>query len=581
MSTFTVEVTNHGSVNARNLLLRVDLPLNTSVIKSSETPPIKPRTPMTTPVPYGNSLYWTVAPVDAKSTRKFQLSYLVNDGVEGQKYIAVSLFNKANVYCDQMGPTVPVSGRCVCKICEKDVCRWRESLCNSRLDQYLMCAMYFHLQVYIENGKKSSSITSPPSSVPPVLPPLGTCENPIDLILTEGLYTTGNVQTSTVSTAAFSSTTCKAFNIMYNVTMTTFTPTYTANFTIGSCFGPELRFAVARACPAGSGSSEVINAEDVMWCLSLVDFSGCGFPLPTVELQAGVSYTVMLGFGEEWNKPAKAYRIDPVLLDYPYNELCTDAPTLQLGANPFVLQATGAYLADVNTICSYAIAYYIYNANYFTFTPATTDYYTFSTCDTVDFDSMIWVMSSCDPETSLLNCNDDCFTDVPYVGGSAIDWRLTAGKKYYVVVGAYNPYVLGSGILTVSKGSLYAVPEDGGPISSTFQPPPPPYDGCWYIVEEGDTCEMIADKYWFLSVMQLQMYNEDIIIGAECVVEAGQRLYVCPWDDGKGMPDRLLMKPQERRGRRLMTEEVNSRKTLGSSSTSHISKNNRRLSVEI
>ena len=68
---------------------------------------------MTTPVPYGNSLYWIPVSVGAKSTRKFQLSYLVNDGVEGQKYIAVSLFNKANTYCDQMGPTVPVSGSCV------------------------------------------------------------------------------------------------------------------------------------------------------------------------------------------------------------------------------------------------------------------------------------------------------------------------------------------------------------------------------------------------------------------------------------------------------------------------------------
>lgn len=71
MSKFTVEITNHGSTNVRNLLLRVDLPLNTSVVKSSEMPLLKPRTPLLTPVPYGDELYWIAAAVDANQLVDF------------------------------------------------------------------------------------------------------------------------------------------------------------------------------------------------------------------------------------------------------------------------------------------------------------------------------------------------------------------------------------------------------------------------------------------------------------------------------------------------------------------------------
>lgn len=105
----TILLFNKGKTNARNLRLRIDLPLQTSVVKTTVSPPIKPDTPMTNAVPYGNSLYFIIAPVAAGQTRKLTVSYLINEGVAGPIYIKTSLDDKNNYYCNQVGPTVKVS----------------------------------------------------------------------------------------------------------------------------------------------------------------------------------------------------------------------------------------------------------------------------------------------------------------------------------------------------------------------------------------------------------------------------------------------------------------------------------------
>ena len=105
----TVTLTNNGQANVRNLRLRVDLPLQTSVVKATVSPPSKPSTPMCKAVPYGNSLFFIIASVAAGETRKFAISYLINDGVSGAQYIRTSLDDKYNYYCNQDGPTVKVS----------------------------------------------------------------------------------------------------------------------------------------------------------------------------------------------------------------------------------------------------------------------------------------------------------------------------------------------------------------------------------------------------------------------------------------------------------------------------------------
>lgn len=105
----TVSLFNKGKTYARNLRLRIDLPLQTSVVKTTVAPPIKPHTPMTKAVPYGNSLYFIITSVAAGETRKFTVSYLINEGLSGFIYIKTSLDDKNNYYCDQVGPTVKVS----------------------------------------------------------------------------------------------------------------------------------------------------------------------------------------------------------------------------------------------------------------------------------------------------------------------------------------------------------------------------------------------------------------------------------------------------------------------------------------
>ena len=50
-------------------------------------------------------------------------------------------------------------------------------------------------------------------------------------------------------------------------------------------------------------------------------------------------------------------------------------------------------------VCMYVIyinMYSLYDTNYYTYTPSQTDQYTFSTCNTANFDTMISVQYGCE-----------------------------------------------------------------------------------------------------------------------------------------------------------------------------------------
>ncbi|MBC24181.1 MAG: hypothetical protein CMJ32_09740 [Phycisphaerae bacterium] len=92
---------------------------------------------------------------------------------------------------------------------------------------------------------------------------------------------------------------------------------------------------------------------------------------------------------------------------------------------------------------------------WFTFTPATDCKVTFSTCNTVDYDSRMAAFSDCDftDPANFVACNDDgagCegFTSILCFDG-------IAGTTYYIAIGGYGvPGAQGSGVCTVTCGDV-------------------------------------------------------------------------------------------------------------------------------
>ena len=118
------------------------------------------------------------------------------------------------------------------------------------------------------------------------------------------------------------------------------------------------------------------------------------------------------------------------------SELCADAAPLTLGANPFSNSATQCAIPFFGRTS--------YNTEYYSFTPASTDVYTFSTCGSA-FDTALAIYSGCGGEA--LAYNDDgegCFlaSRIPSV-------VLQEGVTYIVTLGSIRPNDLISGTLAV------------------------------------------------------------------------------------------------------------------------------------
>ncbi|MGA1224526.1 MAG: hypothetical protein ACO31E_08170 [Phycisphaerales bacterium] len=124
---------------------------------------------------------------------------------------------------------------------------------------------------------------------------------------------------------------------------------------------------------------------------------------------------------------------------------CATATPLVLGGNSFNTGGSTTTLAVPGvTGCG---AHTMYKVNYFTFTPAETGNYTFSTCNGTTWDSRLLLMSTCSPSSGVLMCNDDaCGLQ------SSVASQLNAGTTYILVVGGFGSTNGGAGNIDVTLG---------------------------------------------------------------------------------------------------------------------------------
>ena len=131
--------------------------------------------------------------------------------------------------------------------------------------------------------------------------------------------------------------------------------------------------------------------------------------------------------------------------------LCPADGALALGETPFdTTPAVGDFI-DLDGHCDFVFGGHqaMFNLMYYSFTPDCNDVYTFSTCNTAEFDTRIAILEgTCEPSATL-TCNDDAEGCEGYT--SELDAVLEAGRNYVVVLGGYWEDEFGMGTLRVSR----------------------------------------------------------------------------------------------------------------------------------
>ncbi len=96
----------------------------------------------------------------------------------------------------------------------------------------------------------------------------------------------------------------------------------------------------------------------------------------------------------------------------------------------------------------------IYNTTWFSFVAPTSESYTVQTCNLVNYDSRLAVLTDCSNPATALACNDDfagCFmTGGTTAWASKLTFAATEGTTYYIAVGGYNGAAQGSGFMNIS-----------------------------------------------------------------------------------------------------------------------------------
>lgn len=173
---------------------------------------------------------------------------------------------------------------------------------------------------------------------------------------------------------------------------------------------------------------------------------------PTVlgQGQCGLPYTLTLGANAFNNAPASGITVSTA------GTPCNFGATGYAGETPSSLQLCqhccliyrddGPRILDNSHPRHHTASY---NSVYYQFTPAQTATYTFSTCNSANFDTKIIVSTTCDAQ-GLLTCNDDgsgCSSYTSVTPGVT----LNAGTRYYIIVGSWSEGTqVGSGTITVA-----------------------------------------------------------------------------------------------------------------------------------
>ena len=262
------------------------------------------------------------------------------------------------------------------------------------------------------------------------------CDNPSVLTLGDNLFQ----NTSTGVTVDLTGICDMQFtDQIFNTNYYSFTPTESGSYRFSTCNSAtfDTKIAVMPTCDPAAG---VLGCND--------DGAGCtGFTslLPAVNLEAGITYIVALG-GYSATTAAGSGTLTVSLNGGGGGGGCKTATALVEGLNSF--DTTGLTdLVDLTGVCDPGPFGddLIYNAAYFTFTPAVGGVYTVSTCNLAPFDTRLAVMNGCLPSDGVLACNDDGPASCANFSSRIDAVELAEGVTYYIVIGGYSAADFGAG----------------------------------------------------------------------------------------------------------------------------------------
>ena len=124
---------------------------------------------------------------------------------------------------------------------------------------------------------------------------------------------------------------------------------------------------------------------------------------------------------------------------------CAGATPMSVGDNAFDSSSATVSLAVPGG--GSCVAHTMYKTMYWTFTPAETGNYVFTTCGFETWDTRLAVLNTCSTADGVVGCNDD---DCNFQ--STLTVSLTAGTNYRVVVGGFGSGDGGAGAVNVAFG---------------------------------------------------------------------------------------------------------------------------------
>ncbi len=232
----------------------------------------------------------------------------------------------------------------------------------------------------------------------------------------------------------------------FNDVWFTFTAPTTENYLFSMCSATwDTRIDIYGACPAGPEVPLACNDDAASGACGLA--SEC-----TLACTSGTTYTIRIGgYGAgTFGAGTLAISADGGGGGGGGNGLaCTDPLPLVVGDNAF--NRAGATVdLDFTGLCDMGPfgTEVNWNCVFYTFTPAESGHYVFSTCNLATHDTRLSAQTTCDV-TSVVACNDDGAGCTQYT--SIMEADLLCDQEYIIAVGGYvATTALGAGTLNVS-----------------------------------------------------------------------------------------------------------------------------------
>ncbi|MBL9140257.1 MAG: hypothetical protein JNK53_00190, partial [Phycisphaerae bacterium] len=141
-----------------------------------------------------------------------------------------------------------------------------------------------------------------------------------------------------------------------------------------------------------------------------------------------------------------------------YGQSCASPFTATLGSTP--VATTSGVTLNLSGLCDPGPFGddSLYNVTWYAFVAPSSGDFTVSTCNSVNYDSRLAVLTDCSTPSSVLACNDDGSATC-YMSGTTTPWAselcftATQGTTYYIAVGGYAAGSVGSGSMTITSGT--------------------------------------------------------------------------------------------------------------------------------